>query len=353
MPQKLITDEDLDALLAKGEERTKSLSDKIKRDVGHTLANFSLTDVANADMSIFSFDGQDYSETSKRGKRKSDAGMAETFINLPQRERKRNYDVDTYYREAMGLPERDPTRERKPRGAQMHDFQFFDRPRLERILNKEAELSRKRKELGQRIRELRQQERAEVKKLKRRALDAAMQGVDEEDEAAVKKAKEEAEAAYQPPEFKSRELEREVEQLVLDKEDQAEKDELMAQGFGHWSRTDFRRYVMACERFGRNEVRARPPPVPAAGNGCLDRAPPPAARPRPRSLISTLPLYSWTPSCVTCPLRRARRRSRCERTTRCSGSGTRSSATGRRSWSASRRGSRRFSAVLPSSGRSR
>lgn len=286
--QKLITSEDLDALLAKGEERTKSLSDKIKRDVGHTLANFSLSDVANADMSIFNFDGQDYSDARKKGKRKSDAGMAGTFINLPQRERKRNYDVDTYYREAMGLPERDPTRERKPRGAQMHDFQFFDRPRLERILNKEADLARQRKELSQRIRELRQQERAEVKKLKRRALDAAMQGVDEEDEAAVERAKEQAEAAYQPPEFKSRELEREAEQLVLNKEDQAEKDELMAQGFGHWSRTDFRRYVMACERFGRNEVRARrgqrgigvcavlthsltSTPLPAAGRHCAGR----------------------------------------------------------------------------------
>jgi SWI/SNF-related matrix-associated actin-dependent regulator of chromatin subfamily A member 5 len=37
-----ITDADIDAILAKGEERTKQLSEKLKQNVQHSLSNFSL-----------------------------------------------------------------------------------------------------------------------------------------------------------------------------------------------------------------------------------------------------------------------------------------------------------------------
>jgi len=37
-----ITDDDIDAILAKGEEKTKKFSEKLRENVQHSLANFSL-----------------------------------------------------------------------------------------------------------------------------------------------------------------------------------------------------------------------------------------------------------------------------------------------------------------------
>lgn len=57
-----MTDEDIDALLAKGESRTKDLAEKIKDDTKHSLATFSMTGDVE---SLYKFEGQDYSSTAK------------------------------------------------------------------------------------------------------------------------------------------------------------------------------------------------------------------------------------------------------------------------------------------------
>ena len=73
------TEEDIDALIAKGEARTSAMQAKLKTDAQHNLASFSLMGDDEGD--TFDFGGENY-----RGADKKKGG---NFINLPQRERKR------------------------------------------------------------------------------------------------------------------------------------------------------------------------------------------------------------------------------------------------------------------------
>jgi SWI/SNF-related matrix-associated actin-dependent regulator of chromatin subfamily A member 5 len=57
----------------------------------HSLANFTLMGDTE-ESSLFDFEGRDY---------KKKGGSNGMLINLPARDRKRNYDVDAYYRGAM------------------------------------------------------------------------------------------------------------------------------------------------------------------------------------------------------------------------------------------------------------
>ena len=87
------TDEDIDALIAKGEERTSAIQAKLQTDAQHNLANFTLLAEDETGIDTFDFDGKNYRDADKRN--------TGNFINLPQRERKRNYDVNGYFRETM------------------------------------------------------------------------------------------------------------------------------------------------------------------------------------------------------------------------------------------------------------
>ena len=51
------TDEDIDALIAKGEERTESMNAKIKTDAQHNLATFSLMGEEETNMMTFQGEG--------------------------------------------------------------------------------------------------------------------------------------------------------------------------------------------------------------------------------------------------------------------------------------------------------
>jgi len=101
-----ITDEDIDAILRRGEDRTAKEKDRIQRDMQHTLQNYSVDD-SKGDMSIYMWGGQDFAQQNKpkvgrgRGKRGFAGATMGMLINLPARERKRNYDIDQYYSEVM------------------------------------------------------------------------------------------------------------------------------------------------------------------------------------------------------------------------------------------------------------
>jgi len=200
-----VSDEDIDAILAKGEKLTEEQADKFKTDVQHNLLNFKLDEAAK---DTFMFDGEDY-----RGR------AAGNFINLPQRARKKNYDVNEYYREAMSSnAEKKPREMKLPKGITMHDFQFFHKEKVEELEKKENELVIQR--------------RAHVQKIK----DA--------------KAKEKSNDDVDTTE--SQRLEEELGSFEMSPEDIAAKETLISDGFGSWNRRDFRAYCQACERHGRN-----------------------------------------------------------------------------------------------------
>eukprot|EP00026_Physarum_polycephalum_P000788 Phypoly_transcript_00789.p1 GENE.Phypoly_transcript_00789~~Phypoly_transcript_00789.p1 ORF type:complete len:1293 (+),score=424.61 Phypoly_transcript_00789:569-3880(+) len=123
-----ITDEDIDAILSRGEEKTQQMNDKIKE---HSK---KMMDFSSDGMNIWSFDGKDYSHDGSQKK----LGGKMFWIEPAKRERKVNgYAVDEYYRNALRVSApKKPGAPRPPRQTVVHDFQFYP-PRLHELLEKE------------------------------------------------------------------------------------------------------------------------------------------------------------------------------------------------------------------------
>ena len=121
-----ITDEDIDAILARGEEKTEERKKKLDVMGEDTLRNFTL----ETPESVYQFEGEDYREKHK-------VGTIGAWIEPPKRERKANYAVDAYFREALRVNEpKAPKAPRPPKQPNIQDYQFFP-PRLFEILDLE------------------------------------------------------------------------------------------------------------------------------------------------------------------------------------------------------------------------
>ncbi|KAL7105006.1 hypothetical protein ACP275_07G018300 [Erythranthe tilingii] len=191
-----ITDEDIDRIIAKGEEATAELSAKMKRFTEDAI-KFKMDETAD----LYDFD--DEKDEDKFDFKKI---VSDNWVEPPKRERKRNYSESEYFKQTMRQagPSK-PKEPRIPRMPQLHDFQFFNTQRLSELYEKE-------------VRYLMQvQQRNQVK-----------------DTIEV----DEAEDVGDP----------------LTAEEQEEKDGLLEQGFSTWSRKDFNAFIRACEKYGRNDI---------------------------------------------------------------------------------------------------
>ncbi|PSN50858.1 Chromatin-remodeling complex ATPase chain Iswi [Blattella germanica] len=129
-----ITDEDIDTILVKGETKTEEMKQKLAGMGESTLRNFTL-DAPGTD-SVYQFEGEDYREKQKI------LGIG-NWIEPPKRERKANYAVDAYFREALRVSEpKAPKAPRPPKQPIVQDFQFFP-PRLFELLDQEIYYFRK------------------------------------------------------------------------------------------------------------------------------------------------------------------------------------------------------------------
>lgn len=224
-----VTDEDIDLILQKGEAKTEEDKKRYQDDAQHNLLNFRLdTDESSG---TFMFEGKDYS-----------GARAGNFINLPTRARKRNYDVNEYYRDALsnkdsGKSKKEP---RMPKGITMHDFQFFNKERVEEIEKHEHDLIAKRRAHMHLIKEARNKERRSG-----RSKFGEEEDENADEQELAQKAKEELEA-----------LEAKLPEFELSQELQDEKEKLIDEAFGNWNRRDFRAYTSACERHGRKDKEA-------------------------------------------------------------------------------------------------
>ena len=142
--------QDIDVLLARGEERTRADNEKLQK-TKNNLANFSIGD---EESNLYEFEGQDYSAAVR--------SKGPWSLNLPKRSTKQNYDENEYYRSMLNK-DAGPRGPRAPKqlqvpkchsfrarrlsictdGAlvstwQVSDFQFFDIERLEELREKEA-----------------------------------------------------------------------------------------------------------------------------------------------------------------------------------------------------------------------
>ncbi|GMH29294.1 hypothetical protein Nepgr_031137 [Nepenthes gracilis] len=194
-----ITDEDIDRIIAKGEEATAELDAKMKKFTEDAI-KFKMDDTAD----LYDFD--DDKDENKVDFKKI---VSENWIEPPKRERKRNYSESDYFKQTMRQsgPAR-PKEPRIPRMPQLHDFQFFNTHRLSELYEKEV----------------RYLMHTNQKNQLKDSID-----VDEPDE---------------------------LTELPLTSEEQEEKERLLEEGFSTWTRRDFNTFIRACEKYGRNDVKS-------------------------------------------------------------------------------------------------
>ncbi|PON88268.1 ISWI family [Trema orientale] len=192
-----ITDEDIDRIIAKGEEATAELDAKMKKFTEDAI-KFKMDDTAE----LYDFD--DEKDENKFDFKKI---VSDNWIEPPKRERKRNYSESEYFKQTMrqGGPTK-PKEPRIPRMPQLHDFQFFNTQRLSELYEKE-------------VRYLMQ---THQKNQLKDTID-----VDEPEEVGD----------------------------PLTAEELEEKERLLEEGFSSWSRRDFNTFIRACEKYGRNDIK--------------------------------------------------------------------------------------------------
>nr|AML25533.1 ATP-dependent chromatin remodeler iswi-2 [Euschistus heros] len=158
--------------------------------------------------SVYQFEGEDYREKQKV------FGIG-NWIEPPKRERKANYAVDAYFREALRVSEpKAPKAPRPPKQPIVQDFQFFP-PRLFELLDQEIYYFRKtvcykvpkNPELGS--------DASRIQREEQRKIDEA-----------------------EP----------------LTEEELAEKENLLTQGFTNWTKRDFNQFIKANEKYGRDDI---------------------------------------------------------------------------------------------------
>ncbi|KAJ6796105.1 putative chromatin-remodeling complex ATPase chain isoform X1 [Iris pallida] len=193
-----ITDEDIDRIIAKGEEATAELDAKMKKFTEDAI-KFKMDD--NAEL----YDFDDDKDENKADFKKI---VGENWIEPPRRERKRNYSESDYFKQTLrqGAPAkaREP---RIPRMPHLHDFQFFNTQRLNELYEKE-------------VRHLMQTHQ------KNQSKDT----IDDD----------ESEDLGDP----------------LTAEEQEEKEQLLEEGFSSWTRRDFNTFIRACEKYGRKDMKS-------------------------------------------------------------------------------------------------
>ncbi|XP_062851360.1 SWI/SNF-related matrix-associated actin-dependent regulator of chromatin subfamily A member 5 [Trichomycterus rosablanca] len=196
-----ISDEDINAMLERGEKKTEELKEKMSTLGEGSLRNFTM----DTENSVYNFEGEDYREKKK---------VITNWIEPPKRERKANYAVDAYFREALRVSEpKAPKAPRPPKQPNVQDFQFFP-PRLFELLEKEILYYRK--TIGYKV-------------PRNPDLPNAAQ-VQKEEQAKIDEAE------------------------PLNEEELEEKENLLSQGFTIWNKRDFNQFIKANEKWGRDDI---------------------------------------------------------------------------------------------------
>merc|ERR1712141_12846 len=205
-----IVDEDIDKILATREMKTKDAEKKLAELGESSLRTFTLD--TKPEDSVYNFEGEDFRE-----KQREEIGM--NWIAPPKRERKANYAVDAYFREALRTGANEPKAHKAPRPPKqpiVQDFQFFPQRLFELLDN---EIYHYRQTVGYRV-PLNTDLGPEAKKYQKEE----QKKVDE---------------AYE-----------------LNEEEQEEKEDLLTQGFTNWSKRDFNQFIRLHEKYGREDIDA-------------------------------------------------------------------------------------------------
>merc|ERR1711992_206339 len=201
-------DIDIDGLLEAGEKKTQEQKDKLEELGESSLRNFTLD--TKEEKSLYNFEGENFKE-----KQRDEIGMA--WIAPPKRERKANYAVDAYFREALRTGSNEPKAHKAPRPPKqpiVQDFQFFP-GRLFELLDQE--IYHYRNSVGYKV-PLNPDLGADAKR------------VQKEEQRKIDEAEE------------------------LTEDEQLEKEDLLKEGFSNWSKRDFNQFIRLNEKYGREDV---------------------------------------------------------------------------------------------------
>ena len=209
-----ITDDDIDAIIRKGESDQDELTKKMKEfsaaAQGFSMDGGDLNDFANEDAAknVEEFDGEVIKTM-----------VAANWVDPPKRERKKNYSEAQMFGAMRATQPKGPKELRLPRMQQYSDYQFFNTTRLKELYDKEGAylLYRHQK---------RQKEAAARAARELEAVPTTEVPADEDDP-----------NAPQP----------------LSEEEEGEKAELLQSGFSEWSRREYQAFVRACEKHGRHD----------------------------------------------------------------------------------------------------
>lgn len=204
-----ITEADIDEILQKGEEKTAEQKLKMDELGESSLRNFTMdTPTGASNQYVYQFEGEDFREKAK-------IMALGNWIEPPKRERKANYAVDAYFREALRTSEpKAPKAPRPPKQPIVQDFQFFP-PRLFELLDQEIYYFRK--SLNYKV-----PRNAELGSEALRVQREEQRKIDEAD--------------------------------ALTEEEIAEKEALLTQGFTNWTKRDFNQFIKANEKYGRDDI---------------------------------------------------------------------------------------------------
>ncbi|KAF8505126.1 HAND-domain-containing protein [Hysterangium stoloniferum] len=202
----LFVNADIDEIIHRGEECTEEINTK--------YANLNIDDLNNfkSDFSVKDWEGEEFGSKNK--------SLCFGWIQPSKCERKGNYSIDGYYKEAMPIgpkTEKAPKQPRPPKQVMVQDYQFYPRE-LEALQEREAN-------------DFKRAHKYQV----------PLQDLQNDDEA---------------PEML--EAERAAEQAIIDnaepstKEETARKEERSPHGFDNWSKRNFQQFVKAVEAHGRN-----------------------------------------------------------------------------------------------------
>ena len=209
-----ITDRDIDEVLKEGERKTAEMRAKLEKLGESQLRGFTIdNDEAAAEdrpkdgaaFSVYNFEGEDW-----RKKQQGNEHYGIKWIEPPKRERKANYAVDAYFRDALragGNPSepKAPKAPRPPKQPIVQDFQFYP-PRLFELLDKEIYAFRKSINYK------------------------AIRDVDVADPDEAKRQQDEEQKKIDEAE-------------PLTEEEHAEKERLLLQGFSNWNKREFHQFI--------------------------------------------------------------------------------------------------------------
>ena len=191
-----ITDDDIDAILERGKNKTKELAEKLQKADKGDLLDFRL----DGGISAQTFEGVDYSDVEFRKQLKLLA--ADSMGKRERRPPPTNYNPITQPKKSMMVNNRKIKLPKSLRIPRMEDHQFYNRERLLELSKLEFQTYATLKQLGQ---------------LPAREV--------------IEKSK-----TLLPPELA------------------AEKIELLEEGFGHWTRSQYFQFIKAAAKFGRDDL---------------------------------------------------------------------------------------------------